>query len=205
MSCHRWLVLPLIGFALSVGCNDRSGSTTAGGSSSATPPPATQPDPATGPTTAPATQPAMSHLTIDGKQYAFPGARLRVNRANGHVFARLYTADPKAALSDDYRGNGYDLVMRLDDITEPTEVYSSVWQYKAPSREYQDNLHGVFLDGIKYQLQPADVTARFLGDMLLVRVDVEGQFLQFDQSDTSAPPRLVYVKGSLLAPVEYKD
>lgn len=200
---HRWLILPVIAASFAVGCDDRG--QTPSSPAGPTTAPTTQMGNAQGPTTGPTSQPAVSHLTLDGKLYSFPPARMRVSRDNGHIIARLYSADPKAALSDDYKGNGYDLVMRLDDITEPTEVYTSVWQYKAPSREYQDNLHGIFLEGIKYQLQPADVTAKFLGDMLLVRVDVEGQFLQFDQAETNAPPKVVYVKGSLLAPVEYKD
>src|SRR6185312_5712979 len=131
--------------------------------------------------------------------------RLRVNKANGQITARLYTVDPKAALADDYVGNGYDLMMTLDDINEPTEVYNSFWQYKSTSREFSDSPHGIFLEGIKYQLQPADVTARFLGDMLMVRVQLKGQFLLFDQSNVTAPPRSVYVEGFVLAPVEYKD
>ena len=64
---------------------------------------------------------------------------------------------------------------------------------------------GIFLEGVKYQLQPYNVTARFLGDMLLVRIDISGEFLQFDSTDPAAPAKSVTVKGFLLAPVEYKD
>lgn len=171
------------------------------------PTPAPQAAPATQPgTTQPTTEPAtVSRLTIDGKVYSFPPARLRVSKSGEHVTARLYTNDPKAALGDDYHGNGYDLVMKLDDITEPSEVYSSVWQYRNPDPTYVDSPYGIFLDGIKYQLQPSDVTARFLGDTLLVRIDLQGRFLQFDQSDGVQVGRQVYVKGSLLAPVEYRE
>ena len=130
---------------------------------------------------------------------------LRVSKTGDKITGRLYTIDPKAALADDYKGNGYDLVMNLDDITEPTEVYNSFWQYKTKSQEFSESPHGIFLEGLRYQLQPADVTARFLGDMLVVRVQLKGQFLEFDQSDVKAMPRPVYVEGYVLAPVEYKD
>jgi hypothetical protein len=142
---------------------------------------------------------------IDGKLVAFPPAKLRVSKSDGQISARLYTIDPKAALADDYTGNGYDLVMKLDDIAEPAEVYNSFWQYKAPSAEFSESPHGIFLEGVKYQLQPADVTARFLGDMLVVRVQLKGKFLQFDQSNVTSAPKSVYVEGFVLAPVEYKD
>ena len=142
---------------------------------------------------------------IDGKPYSFPPARLRVSKIDGHVTARLYTNDPKAALGEDYRGNGFDLVMKLDDITEPTEVYTSIWQFKAPSANYVESPYGIFLEGIRFQLQPDDVTAQFLGDVLQVRVHLSGKFLEFDQTDAHQPPKSVYVDGYLLAPVEYKD
>lgn len=181
--------------------------------STPSPPPATAP--ATLPTTEPvaqtpttqpaATQPAFSQLTIDGRPYTFPDARLRVGMAGSHVVARLYTNDPKAALDDDYKGNHYDVQMRLDDIQAPQQVYASVWQFKSQSQEFNNTPYGIFLDGMRFQLQPMDVTARFLGTMLQVQVSLDGQFLLFDDADKSATPKVVYVKGSLLAPVEYKD
>lgn len=158
------------------------------------------------PATEPAsTQPATSQLTIDGRVWNFPTARLRVSKSGDHVVARLYTNDPKSAINDDYKGNGYYLVMSLDDIREPQQIYTAQWQHKARSREFVDSPSGIFLEGMKYQIQPFDVTAKFLGDMLLVRIDLSGEFLQFDSTDSSAPPKSVFVKGSLLAPVEYKD
>jgi hypothetical protein len=157
------------------------------------------------PATQPATQPATSQIMIDGRMYNFPGAKLRVSKTTRHVLARLYSDDPKAALDDDYKGNHFDIQMRLEDIADPQLVYTSGWQFKAPSDEYSDSPYGIFLDGMHYQLQPLDASAQFLGTMLQVHVDLEGHFLLFDDTDKSAVPRAVYVKGSLLAPVEYKE
>jgi hypothetical protein len=197
-----WIVLSAVAIGLAAGCDrsDSSSKPNAGGTGSSKSP-TTLPA-----STQPATQPvAESHLTIDGRQFTFPPAKLRVSKTGDKITARLYTIDPKAALADDYTGNGYDLLMIVDDIVEPTEVYNAFWQYKSKSQEFSESPHGIFLEGSKYQLQPSDVTARFLGDMLVVRVQLKGQFLQFDQSDVKAAPRAVLVEGYVLAPVEYKD
>lgn len=200
------LVAILLPAAIQLGCYERK--------SAPTPPTPTTPAPTTAPATQPvalspasqpATQPAFSQLMIDGQMYTFPGAKIRVGKSGSHVIARLYSDDPKAALDDDYKGNHYDLQMRLDDITDPQLLYTSIWQFKAPSAEYSDSPYGIFLDGMRYQLQPLDASTRFLGTMAQVHIDLEGRFLLFDDADKTAAPKAVYVKGSLLAPVEYKD
>ena len=195
----RWLAAALVASGLALGCDDGGKSASPAGGA-ATQPVSTQPA-----ATQPSTQESASHLTIDGRLVQFPPARLRVTKVGDQVTARLYTNDPKAALADDYTGNGYDIVMKLDDIADPAEIYNAFWQYKVATKDFSDSPYGIFLEGIKYQLQPADVTARFLGDALLVRVQLKGQFLQFDQSNVSAQPRQVYVEGFLLANVEHKD
>jgi len=203
MGRFGWIVLSSLAIGLAAGCDraDSSSKPNAGATGEGSKPPTSVPA-----STQPATQPvAESHLTIDGREFAFPPAKLRVSKTGDKITARLYTIDPKAALADDYKGNGYDLVMNLDDITEPTEVYNAFFQYKSKSQDFNDSPHGIFLEGSKYQLQPADVTARFLGDMLVVRVQVKGQFLEFDQSDVKAAPKPVFVDGYVLAPVEYKE
>ena len=204
---NGWLFIAGFAMVMVVGCDSRNGGIVKVNPQTAptTLPATTQPDTFVAAATEPATTQPASQLTIDGISYPFPAARLRVSKQGRHVMARLYSNDPRAALSDDYKGNSYDLVMELDDINEPQQVYTSVWQFKARSREYTDSSHGIFLEGIRYQLEPYNVTARFLGDMLLVRIDLEGEFVQFDQMDASAPPKSVFVKGYLLAPVEYKD
>lgn len=168
---------------------------------------ATQPDASTdlAANPPPTTQPDASHLTIGSQVWKFPPARLRVTKSGDHVIARLYSNDPRSAINDDYKGNSYDLTMNLDGIRQPQQIYTAQWQHHARSREFVDSPSGIFLEGVKYQLQPFDVSAHFLGDMLLVRVDIRGEFLQFDSADPSAPPKSVMVQGSLLAPVEYKD
>lgn len=192
--------------AIQFGCYERKSPATPPSPTNTAPTtaPATQPV-ALAPTSQPATQPAFSQISIDGQMYTFPGAKIRVVQSGSHVVARLYSDDPKAALDDDYKGNHYDLQMRLDDINDPHLLYTSAWQFKAISSEYSDSPYGIFLNGMRYQLQPQDVSARFLGTMTQVHIDLEGRFLVFDDSDKTAAPRAVYVKGSLLAPVEYKD
>lgn len=208
---HSWLVAIVFVLGLSVGCDSRSPAPKPTAPTTApTTVPSTQPVSSTATTqpvaAAPATQPAFSQITIDGRTYTFPEAKLRVGMSGGHVVARLYTNDPKAALEDDYKGNHYDLQLRLDDIPVPQQVYMASWQYQASSREYNDSPYGIFLEGMRYQLQPLNASARFLGTMLQVHIDLEGQFLVFDDADKSgAPPKVAYVKGSLLAGVEYKD
>lgn len=202
----RFLIAILLAAGIHLGCDQPK--QTAPSSVAPTTAPATAPSTQSvsqGPATQPTTQQAVSELTIDGQMYSFPGAKIRVGTSGTHVLARLYTDDPKAALEDDYKGNHYDLQMRLDDIQSPQMIYMAVWQFKAHSSEYNDTPFGIFLDGMRYQLQPINVSARFLGTMLQVHIDLEGQFLVFDDSDKSAAPKTVYVKGSLLAPVEYKD
>lgn len=208
MFCQNRLIGVALTTLLLVGCDSRDPSVVKSNPkpTPTTAPAATQPDAlALAATTEPATTQPASQLTVDGQSYPFPAARLRVSKSGKHVVARLYSDDPKAALSDDYKGNSYDLVMELDDITDPQQVYASVWQFKARSRDYADSSHGIFLEGIRYQLEPYNVSAHFLGGILQVRVDLEGEFMQFDQVDASSTPKSVFVRGSLLAPVEYKD
>lgn len=205
MTRPHFLIAILLIAGIPLGCDHPKQATPSAPSTTApTSAPATQPV-AQLSTTEPATQPSVSQLLIDGQMYNFPGAKVRVGTSGSRILARLYTDDPKAALEDDYKGNHYDIQMKLDDIQSPQQIYMAVWQYKAASSEYNDTPFGIFLDGMRYQLQPINVSARFLGTMLQVHIDLEGQFLVFDDSDKSAAPKTVFVKGSLLAPVEFKD
>ena len=168
--------------------------------------PATQPQDGTASAAEPATRPAGTQLTIGDQIYDFPTARLVVSKSGDHVQARLYTNDPKAALRDDYKFNSYDLLMKLEDIRDPMMINSAQWDFKARTHEYTDTPYGIFLDGVKHQLQPADVTVKFLGTIAQVQVQIQGEFLDFDQSaHPGQPPRSVYVAGTLLAPVEFKE
>lgn len=201
---QNWPILFVLAGGMFIGCDSRDSGTKPTPTVAPTTAPATQPT-ALAPATEPATQPATSQLTIDGQIYKFPVARLRVSKSGGQVVARLYSDDPKSALEDDYKGHHYDLVMKLDDISDPRQVYMAVWQFKAPSREQDETPYGIFLDGMKYQLQPLSATARFLGTMQMVQVSLDGQFLMFDNADKTGTPKIAYVNGSLLAPVDYQD
>jgi hypothetical protein len=202
-SLAAWLLAAsVLACALVVGCDSKD-ATPQPSSGSASPAPTSAPSTQAADSIAPTTQP--STLLIDGKPIEFPPAKLRVSKTDGHVVARLYTNDPKAALADDYHGNGYDLLMQLDDINSPAEIYNAVWDFKAASHDSPTTPYGIFLDGIRYQLVPSQVTAHFIGDSLMVRVDLQGQFIRQNQTDPNDPSKLVNVSGRLLAPVEYKD
>jgi hypothetical protein len=207
MTQKYWLFAIVLAAGWHLGCD--SGAPTPGKPASSAAPttaPATQPSAAADVrTVAPSTQPATSELLINGQVYKFPVAKLRAGKSADHVMARLYTDDPKAALDDDYKGNRYDIQMSLDKLREPQQVCMASWQYTAMSHEYVNAPYGIFLEGMRYQLQPLNASARFLGTMLMVQVDLEGQFLLFDNADKSAVPKTVFVKGMLLAPIEYKD
>jgi hypothetical protein len=207
MTKKYWLIAIILAALVHLGCD--SGPTSPKPAPTLAPttaPAATQPSAsADARNVAPSTQPATSELLINGQVYKFPVAKLRVGKSTDHVVARLYTDDPKAALDDDYKGNRYDVQMSLDNLREPQQVCMASWQYKAMSHEYVNAPYGIFLEGMRYQLQPLNASARFLGTMLMVQVDLEGQFLLFDNADKSAVPKTVFVKGTLLAPIEYKD
>jgi hypothetical protein len=208
MNQKYWLIVIVLAGGLHIGCDSGTPSAVKPVPTTAptTAPSTTQPSAsADAPTLAPATQPATSELMINGQLYKFPVAKLRAEKFADHAVARLYTDDPKAALDDDYKGNRYDLQMSFDNVHEPQQVCMASWQYKAASHEYVNAPYGIFLEGMRYQLQPLDASARFLGTMLMVQIDLEGQFLLFDNSDKSAVPKTVFVKGMLLAPIEYKN
>jgi hypothetical protein len=208
MNSMRWFIAIVLVAGWQLGCDSSSPSPAKQATTAAptTAPATTQPDAvASNLTPAPSTQPATSELLINGQVYKFPVAKIRASKSSDHVVARLFTDDPKAALDDDYKGNRYDIQMSLDNVREPQQIYMASWQCKAMSHEYVNVPYGIFLEGMRYQLQPLDASARFLGTMLMVQVDLEGQFLLFDNADKTALPKTVFVKGTLLAPIEYKD
>jgi hypothetical protein len=163
-------------------------------------------DPATQPaTTRPAK--AASELTLDDgvtqRTVEFPPARIRVSKHGDTVTALLYSDDPKAAINDDYTGNSYYLEMPLE-IREPVQIVSAEWHYRVDSNEYMDSPYGIFLQGMKVKLQPADVVVHFNGDMMFLRVQIEGKFLAYNTSNPGQVGQPVMIKGSLLAAVEMK-
>ncbi len=156
-------------------------------------------------TTAPATRDAgvdeSSVMEIGGAPYFFPPARLRVDVKDEQVRARLYSNDPPTALSKSYSGNFYYFDVPLD-IKDPADIAEAQWTFKATGKEQEDSPNGIFLDGMKKQLQPYDATITFTrtGDKIMTRVT--GKFLLFGEDQSEA--KTVNVDGVLTAVVQGK-
>jgi hypothetical protein len=156
-------------------------------------------------------QPALSVLVIENHAQIFASAMLRLSKADGHVVARLYSDDPRSALSENVAPDSYDFEMSLTDITDPADISKSVWTYASPDSDRQESPYGIFLDNQQTVLQPMNVTAKFLsdgqagGDGQHVEVVLQGTFRLFRTDEVPAPPpMIVHVVGSVLATVPGK-
>jgi hypothetical protein len=154
--------------------------------------------------TAPAaTEPLASYITIDHRIYTFPVARLYLHRKDDQLTATLFSDDGRTA---DYAGNSYLLEMKLD-ADDPKQIATANWRYKAPNSDRVDSPYGIFLDGVKYQLQPFDVAVVFAPPehgSSLVTASLVGDFLLFDTRDTLSPGAVVPVTAKLTAKPEIK-
>jgi hypothetical protein len=212
---NRWTWSAALCLSLLGGCDDSKQAST-------TPDPTTQPtDPATPPqpTVAQATgttaaKPAATQAVITtfrvferstpddiGVLHDFPGARLHINTSDNT--AVLYSDDPKAAIKPTYSGNSFYLVIPLDK-DEPLKLDGYQWQFKtATTGDHQDSTDGIFIDGQRYHLQPADVTVAFQGKGPEIKVAVVGHFTKFDTmangGDKGCP---VYLKGIVVAKMD---
>ncbi len=162
--------------------------------------PASQP--ATAPATEPATQPALTSLLINQLFRQFPGARLRIETADDHVTAILYSSDPPAAINDDYTGNSYYLKMPLEDVKNPAAIDGAQWRFKSISSDRSDSNDGIFLNGFRHQLQPIDLLVRFESAGSRIRVRLAGEFMDYDNSAPHQPGMLTTVSGEILAEVD---
>jgi hypothetical protein len=159
--------------------------------------------PATAPATQPATQPAASSLLINGVFKQFPPARLRLIVEGDHVTAVLYSADPATAINDDYAGNSFYLSMPLTDVKDLASMDGAEWRFKSINSERADTTDGIFLEGLKHQLQPMDVIVRFEGTGSSMRVRLAGEFLDFQNATPLMPGVLTPVAGDLTADVDH--
>jgi hypothetical protein len=164
--------------------------------------PAQQSPPTTEPATDPATQPAVAALLINRIFRQFPGAKLRLILADDHVTAVLYSADPVTAINDDYTGNSFYLRMPLNDVKDLASVNGAQWSFKSISSDRTDSTDGIFLNGLKHQLQPMNVIARFEGTGSTMRVTLAGEFLDFDNATPLLPGAITSVSGDLTADVD---
>jgi hypothetical protein len=160
------------------------------------------PAPATQPTTEPATQPALTSLHINQVFKQFPGARLRLVTSDDHVTAILYTSDPPAAINDDYTGNSFYLKMPLEQVIDASAINGAEWRYKSISSDRSDSNDGIFLNGLRHQLQPIDLLVRFDGSGPSLHVRLAGTFMDFDNAAVNQPGMLTSVSGDVLAEVD---
>jgi hypothetical protein len=155
----------------------------------------------------PTSQPALSVLVIENHAQIFAPAMLRLSKSDGHVVARLYSDDPRSALSDNVAPDSYDFDISLTNITDPADISKAVWTYASPDSDRQESPYGIFLDNQQTVLQPMNVTAKFLGDSdgQHVEVVLQGTFRLFRTDEVPAPPpMIVHVVGSVLATVPGK-
>ncbi len=165
----------------------------------------------TGPSTSPATTQAAaeSMINIDGNLVLFPGAKLRIDEADGKTVARLFSDDPKgAALDENYEGNSFYLQIELDadevQTGDAKHLNGVELTYNAPSSERDDTPYGIFLEGRRWVLQPADVRVAFDGAGSPLDVRVTGVFLMFDSNDPTVKPKRAQVVAKLTATMQAK-
>ena len=158
--------------------------------------------PATLPTTEPATQPLATALLINQSFKQFPAARLRLASSDDHVTAILYTSDPPAAINNDYTGNSYYLKMPLTDVADVSAINGAEWRYKSITSDRSDSNDGIFLDGLRHQLQPIDVLVRFEGTGPSLHVRLAGTFMEYDNAAPNQPGVLTTVSGDIIADVD---
>src|SRR5690348_1355066 len=74
----------------------------------------------------PASKPAVSYMTVNGKTVVFPLAKLRIDRKGSRVIALLFSDDPKDAIKSNYDGNSFYIEMPLD-ADDVDDLSSAVW------------------------------------------------------------------------------
>ena len=200
----RWAGLAL-SVAVLVGCDRGTDPLPPGAARGAGNKPAASTGPSTGPSTSPATtQAAESLINIDGNLVLFPAARLRIDEADGKTVARLFSDDPKgAALDENYDGNSFYLQIELDE-DDAKDLNGVELTYKAPTSERDETPYGIFLEGRRWVLQPADVRVAFEGAASPLDVRMTGVFLMFDSNDPTAKPKRAQVVAKLSAALQAK-
>lgn len=209
---RRWAGLLLTVAALT-GC-DRADDAAAPGDPSPRPTATTSPTGgngrgvATAPATSPATTQAAAEslINIDGNLVLFPAAKMRIDESDGKTIVRLFSDDPKgAALDANYEGNSFYLQIELDEPLDGGDVKNLdgvQLTYRALSSERDDSPYGIFLEGRRWILQPADVHIAFEGTGSPVNVRLAGTFLMFDSNDDTAKPHRANVAADLSATVQ---
>jgi hypothetical protein len=202
---RRWAGFALSVVVLLIGCDRGADPLPPGAVGGAGSKPAASTGPTTGPSTSPATtQAAESLINIDGNLVLFPAAKLRIDEADGKTVARLFSDDPKgAALDENYDGNSFYIQIELDE-EDAKNLNGVELTYKAPDSERDETPYGIFLEGRRWVLQPADVRVAFEGAASPLDVRMNGVFLMFDSNDPTAKPKRAQVVAKLSAAVQSK-
>lgn len=141
-------------------------------------------------------------MKINGRLTEFPRARLRVEDDGQQLNALLFSDDPPQAIKDDYTGNSFYLRMSLG-VPDISNLHVARWEHKARSAQREDSPFGIYLSGRKVQLQPYDVQASFApGDQNTTIVHLWGQFLLWNNMDSSGLPQTVTLNAELPVMVE---
>ncbi len=117
--------------------------------------------------------------------------------------ALLYTQDPPTAINNDYSGNSFYLKMPLKNAASPGLLDGEEWRYKAESSDRtEDSKYGIFLQGLRYHLEPQDVLVKIDGKGTEMRVRIAGQFLTYDSTNRSELGAITPVSGEFTATLE---
>jgi hypothetical protein len=140
------------------------------------------------------------------RMVAFPPAKLRLKKSADGMLAVLYTDDPPAAASKDYRGNSYLFEMELPNVTGGDALDRAQYRYhveagSAAADRAVETTNGVFLNGWDTHLQPADVVVVFEGRPPQLMVKVVGTF-RVVTSDKEGPAKGAMVQAVLPAIVD---
>jgi hypothetical protein len=140
-----------------------------------------------------------SYLTLDGREVAFPAAKMAlIGHGTGGFTLRLCSDDPPTAIDPGYSGNSYVLDIRLA-IDHLSELPAATWDFKhEDGREGGgDSASGIYLHGYEEQYHPDEVHVSFQknGDELLSYIS--GTFLHSNPANPVAPAERVQVSGCL--------
>ena len=203
---RRFVEIGLVLLASVLGCDKPKAQTIVANAPAPTTAPAPSasiavtPPPTTEPIEAADTTPPSCIMAIEHQPVEFPQAMLRFHRDGGHLVALLYSDDPKDALNNNYRGNGFYFQLKLDDGTSPN-FDTATWIYHSQNSDRIDTPYGIFLDGHRRQLQPQDVRIRLLPSATdnAMLVEIAGTFLSVDPQDSLASTQVVDVSARVLS------
>jgi hypothetical protein len=133
-------------------------------------------------------------FTIDGRDVAFPAARLAVVSHHGGLKVRLFSDDPPTAIDPGYLGNSFSFDLRLP-IDRADDLANQSWDHR-PS-DPDDSGSGIFVHGIHDGLRPYNVHITFQKTDGQLSAYVDGFFLHDDPQNPIAAPTQVHASGSL--------